>query len=134
MGKKNIRQLRRAKTLRGTLTDAERKLWLNLRAHRLLGEKFRRQHPIGPYIVDFVHFGGRLVIEVDGSQHLDNAADAQRDAWLHSQGLRVLRFWNNDVLSNTEAILQKILQELERPLSPNPSPASGEGNKSSSDS
>lgn len=111
------------------MTDAERVLWPHLRAHRLSGAKFRRQQPIGPYIVDFVHFGARLVIEADGGQHLDSPKDVQRDAWLNQQGFLVMRFWNDEVLKNTEAVLESILLTLEKrfPLSPSPSPARGEG-------
>lgn len=97
------------RTLRAPMTEAEQRLWRHLRAHRLNGEKFRRQRPIGPYIVDFVHFGSRLVIEADGGQHNGSAADAQRDAWLSAQGFRVLRFWNTEILRDTEAVLTTIL-------------------------
>lgn len=111
------------------MTEAERLLWHHLRAHRLHGHKFRRQQPIGPYIVDFVHFGARLVIEADGGQHNGSASDARRDAWLKHQGFTVLRFWNNDVLLNVEAVLEAILDALPlspSSLSPGPSP-SGRG-------
>ncbi len=114
-------------TLRARMTDAEQRLWLHLRAHRLNGEKFRRQQPLGPYIVDFVHFGARLVIEADGGQHLNSEGDAVRDAWLASQGFRVLRFWNHEILRDTDSVLAVILAAVQSPLSPNPSPASGEG-------
>lgn len=116
-------------TLRARMTDAEQRLWLHLRAHRLNGEKFRRQQPLGPYIVDFVHFGARLVIEADGGQHADSASDTVRDAWLQSQGFRVLRFWNNDILRDTDAVLTAIHEAVKPPLSPDPSPARGEGNR-----
>src|SRR5690606_36880806 len=86
-----------AKRLRRNMTDAERLLWKHLRAHRLNGHKFRRQHPIGPYIVDFVNLGANLIVEADGGQHNENALDVDRDAWLQSQGFKVLRFWNNDI-------------------------------------
>ncbi|MDX1442345.1 MAG: endonuclease domain-containing protein [Gammaproteobacteria bacterium] len=102
-----------AKQLRRNMTDAERKLWRHLRAHRMLGQKFRRQQPLGPYIVDFVHFGARLVVEADGGQHNESNHDAVRDAWLKSQGYRVLHFWNNDILNETEAVLAAILNTLE---------------------
>lgn len=118
-----------AKALRKNMTDAEQLLWRHLRAHRLGDQKFRRQQPIGLYIVDFVHFGARLVIEADGGQHNDSPDDAVRDAWLRNQGFTVLRFWNNDILQNIEEVLEAILKELAKggPLSPNPSPARGEG-------
>ena len=83
------------KTLRQNMTDAEQLLWKHLRAHRMDGQKFRRQQPIGPYIVDFVdfvHFGLRLIVEADGGQHVDSDHDATRDAWLRSQGFALLRF------------------------------------------
>ncbi|MEW8394843.1 MAG: endonuclease domain-containing protein [Candidatus Thiodiazotropha sp.] len=115
-----------AKTLRQTMTDAERLLWKHLRAHRLLDQKFRRQHPIGPYIVDFVHLGARLIIESDGSQHNESNTDPQRDAWLKQQGFQILRFWNHDILNNTESVLTEILNSLP-PLSPRGRGVGGEG-------
>jgi very-short-patch-repair endonuclease len=99
-----------------------------LRAKRLAEWKFKRQEQIGNYIVDFVCFKARLVVEADGSQHADSAGDAQRDAYLTRQGFRVLRFWNNDVLTNSDGVGTAILAALETPL-PNPSPARGEGLK-----
>jgi very-short-patch-repair endonuclease len=80
-------------------TDAEAKLWRVLRGGRVGGFKFRRQEQIGPYIVDFVCYERRLVIELDGSQHAENRRDERRDAWLRSRGFEVMRFWNNDVLT-----------------------------------
>jgi very-short-patch-repair endonuclease len=93
------------------MTDAERKLWYRLRAHRLNGTSFRRQMPIGCYIADFVCLQARLIIEVDGGQH-GTERDATRDAWLQGQGFRVLRFWNNDVHANLDAVLQVIADTL----------------------
>ena len=94
-----------ARKLRQKATDAERALWQQLRAARLGGHKFRRQTPIGRYIVDFVCFEGRLIVEVDGGQHAGRQRqDAQRTAWLASQGFRVLRFWNTEVLGKMEAV------------------------------
>ena len=81
-----------AKGLRRRMTDAERCLWRQLRARQLADSKFKRQQPIGPYIVDFVCLEVRLVVEVDGGQHIDSETDAVRDAWLHKHGYRVLRF------------------------------------------
>lgn len=104
----------RARRLRRQATDAERLLWRKLRG-KSLGAKFRRQAPIGPYIVDFVCFEKKLVIELDGSQHASpqgRAYDATRTQWLESQGFRVLRFWDNQVLTETEGVLERILQEL----------------------
>jgi very-short-patch-repair endonuclease len=122
-----------AKTLRQNMTDAEQLLWRHLRAHRFDGQKFRRQQPIGPYIVDFVHFGARLILEADGGQHAESPKDADRDAWLKLQGFRVLRFWNHDILKRTEAVLETIWNTLrEAPLSPDPSPARGEGRQAKS--
>lgn len=123
-----------AKHLRRHMTEAEQRLWLHLRAHRFDGQKFRRQQPIGPYIVDFVHFGVRLIIEADGGQHNASETDVLRDIWLRHEGFRVLRFWNHEILQNTDAVLDVIWAALreERPLSPDPSPASGEGRKAAS--
>ena len=105
------------KQLRTHMTDAERVLWRQLRAHRLLGEKFRRQQPIGTYIADFVHFGARLIVEADGGQHNASPRDAERDAWFERQGFRVLRFWNHDILDRTEAVLEEILRNVAPPSS-----------------
>ena len=117
-----------AKHLRHNMTESEHKLWRHLRAHRLQGEKFRRQQPIGPYVVDFVHFGARLIVEADGGQHNHAPHDERRDAWLRAQGFNVLRFWNNDIMSNPDGVLAKVMAAIaELPLSPNPSPARGEG-------
>jgi very-short-patch-repair endonuclease len=115
-----------AKALRKNMTDAEQLLWRHLRAHRMCDQKFRRQQPIGPYIVDFVHFGARLVIEADGGQHNGCANDAVRDAWLRGQGFTVLRFWNHEILQNVEAVLEAILKEVVK-ASPSPRPLSHEG-------
>jgi len=99
----------RARRLRSESTDAERRLWYLLRAHRTFGWKFRRQHPIGTYIVDFVCFECRLIVEVDGSQHREAARyDSIRDRDLEARGFLVLRFWNNDVLAATDAVLEEI--------------------------
>ena len=101
----------RARELRKNSTDAEARLWFRLRDRQLLGLKFRRQHRIGPYFADFYCDEGRLVVEVDGGQHTDAAeADARRTAYLESEDLLVLRFWNNDVLGNTEGVLEKIAE------------------------
>jgi very-short-patch-repair endonuclease len=103
------------------MTDAERRLWYLLRAHRFAGFKFKRQIPIGRYIVDFVCLAERLIIEVDGGQHADRDSDVRRDQWLEDQGFRVLRFWNNEVLNNTDGVLDVIVEHLGR-SSPSPSP------------
>ncbi len=117
-----------AKHLRCHMTDSENKLWRHLRAHRLNGEKFRRQQPIGPYVVDFVHFGARVIVEADGGQHNDAPRDERRDEWLREQGFTVMRFWNNEIMSNLEGVLTTVMAAVaESPLSPIPSPARGEG-------
>ncbi len=102
--------------LRRNPTDAERHLWYGLRLHQLGGFKFRRQRPIGPYVCDFVCVSAALVVELDGSQHAAQAAyDAARNAFLRKRGCRVLRFWNQDVLSRTEAVMDTIFEVLHRP-------------------
>lgn len=100
--------------LRGTQTDAERKLWFALRDRRLGGFKFVRQEAIGPHIADFICRERRLIIEVDGGQHAESEKDAARDAYLTREGYRVMRFWNNDVLGNREGVLLTILDALNR--------------------
>ncbi|WP_322031413.1 endonuclease domain-containing protein [Paraburkholderia sp. J76] len=120
-----MNQLQLARSLRKNMTEAEHLLWRHLRAHRLRGEKFRRQQPIGPYIVDFVHFGARVVIEADGGQHNGNADDAVRDRWLRGRGFTVLRFWNHEILIDVHAVLEVILMALS-PSPPAPLP-SGRG-------
>ena len=104
-----------ARDLRQQMTDAERRLWYLLRRKQLEGFRFRRQAPIGKYIADFVCFAECLIIEVDGGQHSDQQAyDEARTEWLESEGFRVLRFWNNDVLANQEGVLETILDALKR--------------------
>lgn len=99
----------KARDLRKKSTDAERLLWGHLRAKRLQGLKFRRQEPIGHYIVDFVSFDRSLIVELDGGQHLqEKAKDDERTRWLEGQGFKVLRFWNNDVMKNIEGVLRVI--------------------------
>jgi very-short-patch-repair endonuclease len=98
--------------LRKTMTETERVLWRRLR-QSFPDAGFRRQTVLGTYIVDFVSFKHQLVIEVDGSQHVDSATDRERDAWLTDRGFRVLRFWNHDVLHNTDAVLNDILDKLQ---------------------
>ena len=104
----------RARDLRANETDAERILWTRLRGRQLEGAKFRRQQPIGPFVADFCCMERGLVIEIDGGQHAtDTAADEQRTALLAAEGYRVLRFWNNDVMKDINAVLQVIQQALE---------------------
>ncbi len=104
----------KARNLRTQSTDAERTLWRHLRSRHADGYKFRRQHPIGPYIADFACPEQWLIIELDGSQHMERTVqDRQRTTFLESQGFRVLRFWDNDVLKNTEGVLTTILIALD---------------------
>ncbi|HJU71846.1 MAG TPA: endonuclease domain-containing protein [Paucimonas sp.] len=121
--------LERAKILRTGQTDAEQRLWHHLRAHRFLALKFKRQKPIGRYIVDFICHESNLIVELDGGQHQEHASYDQRgDAWLREQGYTVLRFWNHDVLQRTEDVPEEIRMAVERcSLSPGPSPACGRG-------
>ena len=105
----------RAKELRKNLTNAELKLWKHLRSRQMGERKFRRQHPVGPYIVDFACLDKSLIVEVDGGQHGEQAAyDFKRTAWLESQGFRVLRLWNNEVLEDVEIVLDLIVRALEK--------------------
>jgi very-short-patch-repair endonuclease len=106
---------RRARDLRSHLTDAEQALWQRLRNRQLLGFKVRRQVPIGPYVVDFLIPEARLVIEADGGQHLESSVDEQRTLWLEAQGWSVLRFWNNDILTNIDGVLTAIATALQKP-------------------
>ena len=115
----------RARHLRRRQTDAERRLWHHLRTRRLGGHKFRRQHTIGKYIVDFYCEDARLVIELDGGGHNEpqqKAYDKRRTSTLEQLGLTVLRFWNHELLLNTEQVLEVILEALENVPSPCPSP------------
>jgi very-short-patch-repair endonuclease len=101
-----------SRNLRVNQTDAEKRLWSKLRSRQIGGFKFVRQEPIGRYICDFVCRETKLVIEVDGGQHAESARDKVRDEFLAEQGYRVLRFWNNDVLSNMDGVLLTIQSEL----------------------
>ncbi|MDO8837837.1 MAG: endonuclease domain-containing protein [Parvibaculum sp.] len=109
----------RARSLRINRTDAEARLWLHLRNRMLGGAKFRRQVPVGPYIADFLCAEHMLIVELDGGQHADNPADERRTRFLESKGYRVIRFWNPDVLTNTDGVLEMILTELDK--TPHPS-------------
>jgi len=103
---------RRARALRRRPADAERAEWRRVRYDQL-GVRFRRQHPIGPYVVDFVCLTARLSVEVDGGQHADRAGrDKVRDAWLEAQGFTVLRFWNTQVLGELDAVMDQIYAAL----------------------
>ena len=108
-----------ARALRKRMTEAEMRLWFRLRPLRRNGFAFRRQSPIGRYIVDFECRAAKLVIELDGSQHAEAAhaqRDAERDSWLAFRGYEVLRFWNNDVLARTDDVMDLIVRVAERRL------------------
>ncbi len=126
----------KAQELRQHSTDAEQALWKRLRNRQLAGYKFRRQVPIGKYIVDFVCFEPKVVIEVDGGHHQEQARyDTARTTWLESQGFQVLRFWNHEVLTDAEAVQEALLGALQEDSlspqspSPQPSPVKGEGGR-----
>ena len=104
-----------AKKLRISSTDTEKYLWKYLRGKQLTGFKFRRQHTIGRYIVDFVNLERRIIIELDGGQHLENKKDKLRDKWLKERGYDVLRFWDNEVLTNVEGVLEVIKEKISSP-------------------
>ena len=115
----------RARQIRTHMTDAETRLWHALRGKQMEGQKFRRQQTIGAYIVDFISLDAKLIVELDGGQHAEAADyDMKRDAWLVSEGFRVLRFWNNDVTDNLEGVLTRIVEALSPPPQPL-SPARG---------
>jgi very-short-patch-repair endonuclease len=133
-GKTPDELLERARSARKDPTEAEDKLWSRLRDRRLQGWKFRRQEPIGPYRPDFVCAKAKLIVELDGSQHVDAVNyDESRTKFLTGQGYRVIRFWNNEVFTDMDSVLEKILSELEqqRPhparFASCPSPLQGEG-------
>ncbi|MEX1205842.1 MAG: endonuclease domain-containing protein [Dongiaceae bacterium] len=114
-----------ARKLRDAPTDAEKVLWSRLRRGQINGCHFRRQHPVPPYVVDFACAGARLAIEADGGQHAESATDKRRTAYLQSRGWRVLRFWNNDILRNTDGVVATIMATLDP--HPNPPPLRGGG-------
>jgi very-short-patch-repair endonuclease len=110
-------QKSRARKLRKNLTDVENELWSQLRDRQLSGVKFRRQHPIGPFVVDFCCVEKGLVVELDGGHHAErSAADERRTKLIERSGYRVLRFWDNEVLSNLYGVLERINEALESPL------------------
>jgi very-short-patch-repair endonuclease len=107
----------KARHLRQIPTEVEKTLWKALRRNQLCGVSFRRQHPIGRYVLDFYCASAGLAIEVDGGQHAEGSQreiDRRRDQWLSANGIRMLRFWNNEVLSNLRGVLQTIVVELEK--------------------
>ncbi len=103
----------RARDLRQNETDAEYRLWIEVRNRRLNGYKFARQIPLGPYFVDFICREQNLIVELDGSQHAESEHDARRTEWLNAQGYSVLRFWNDEILRERRAVLETILSVLE---------------------
>ncbi|HEX4768103.1 MAG TPA: DUF559 domain-containing protein [Lichenihabitans sp.] len=107
-----------ARSLRRAMTEVERQLWYKLRDRRLGGLKFVRQHPVGPFFADFCHRDGKLIIEIDGSQHAANTRDKFRDAYLIDQGYRVLRFWNQDVSADIDNVCDTILAAVDGRLEP----------------
>ncbi|WEN14765.1 endonuclease domain-containing protein [Rhodanobacter sp. AS-Z3] len=112
----------RARELRRAMTDAEQKLWYHLRNRQLCGHKFRRQHEIDQYIVDFACTDAMLIIELDGGQHAEQQEyDERRTRHLEAKGYRVLRFWNNDALTKIESVLGVILETVASPA-PHPNP------------
>jgi len=129
--KKDRASTGRARYLRRQGTDAEKALWYQLRNRRIEGTRFRRQQPIGPYIVDFVSFERRLVVEVDGGQRDEEVIagrDEERTRWLNGKGYRVVRFWNSDILGNLEGVLESVAEALRGDSgTPSPSPVKGEG-------
>src|ERR1700737_3032235 len=114
--------VRRARGLRQEMTDAEVRLWVRLRGEQNEGHRFRRQVPIGPYVADFACLKARVIVEVDGGQHADEVErDQRRTEWLASRGFRVLRFWNGEVLQQTDGVVEMIRQALiETPSQPSP--------------
>ena len=105
----------KARSLRSNLTYSENKLWSHIRKRQINKLKFRRQHPIGNFIVDFVCLEKKIVIEIDGGQHNENADyDLQRTKWLENEGYKILRFWNNEVLENTDSVLEVIYNETRK--------------------
>jgi very-short-patch-repair endonuclease len=113
----------RVRALRRNMTDAERSIWRILRSSQIDGHRFRRQVPFGPYIADFVCHDARLIIEIDGGQHDRSVPDeVKRTRFLQDQGYRILRFWNNEVLSNLEGVRAILAHDLRRHPHPNPHP------------
>jgi very-short-patch-repair endonuclease len=111
-----------SRELRNNPTEAERALWRHLRLKQLLGSKFRRQCPLGSYVVDFICFERKLIVELDGGQHAEQFVyDSDRTAWLEAQGYCVLRFWNNQILNEIESVKEVILHQLSK-RTPHPSP------------
>ncbi len=122
MDKGYDRPTARSRELRANATDAERRLWQALSARKVAGVRFNRQFPIGPFICDFVSRSAKLIVEVDGGQHVATSAeDARRTRYLEAQGYRVIRFWNNDVFERLEGVVGEIERVLVDMPSPSPS-------------
>ena len=102
----------RARELRKDMTPAERRLWTILQGRQLEGYRFRRQCPVGPYIADFACLEANLLLEVDGGQHMDAVVDVRRDTFLRREGFHVLRFWNNEVMTNLEGVRALVVSRL----------------------
>lgn len=118
----NPKLLERARQMRSEMTQPKRELWIALRAKRFDGVKFTRQVVIGPYIADFVCRSRKLIIELDGATHDDASRDDQRTAFLEAQGYRVIRFWNNEVMTNLDGVLGALSEALATTPLPNPLP------------
>jgi len=117
-----------ARSLRSDMTLAEHKLWQVLRGRQVESCRFRRQHPVGPYVADFACIERMLIIELDGGQHQEQKEyDERRTEFLQQQGWRVLRFWNNDVMGNLEGVVAKVVNALTATPPSQPSPYEGEG-------
>lgn len=110
---RECQKTRFARRLRRNMTDAEAVLWHCLRNRALMGCKFRRQQPIGPYVVDFACLEKKLVVELDGGQHANDPNDAPRSRWMEAKGYRLLRFWNNEALHEQQVVLAVIFEALE---------------------
>ena len=110
---RNFKTQRLARNLRNNPTDSERHMWRFLRLRQLGGFRFRRQVPIGKYIADFACIEAKLVVEVDGGQHQDNERDIDRDEEMEQVGFKVLRYWDNQVLQETQSVLEDILRALQ---------------------
>ena len=120
----------KARKLRKRLTDAERHLWRQIRDRQLLGYKFRRQTPVGRYVVDFICLEQRLIVELDGGQHAEQKDyDASRSDWLEQRGYTVLRFWNHEVFGNLEGVKEIIVKHLLRTPHPVLPPQGGKGRR-----
>ena len=118
-----VDQLRFARQLRHNATEAEQLLWKHLRRKQLSGMRFRRQHPIGPYVADFACLKERLIIELDGGQHSDSSQyDSQRDVYLAERGFRVLRFWDYQVMEDMDSVSAAVTEAVE-PGPPQPAAA-----------